>query len=532
MPGGRPDEQGVYLLDLTVGGHVHRYATETVEVTTASGETLRYLEGLGEPGLTYGSVFGVADASVAVEILGEVDWALLVARGHALDRCPCVLRRWYPGRVLERARVVLRGLSSAPSYGAKGEPLSLSIVRSISAQTRTIPPPQAVVDSSTWPVTASHSIPDNVDGALYPLVIGAPGGTEDATPVCVVPVPQVEWRSIDVFCKVAWLGGHASQIRRRYDDNDPPTEADEAAATTDDLLGRAVSYALTDENDANGKYYVGFRDDATYGGGIVYRGALLRGAGSIIEWVLKEHYAGAVDHARVAAAKSYLDNWKIDTWISSPVNAYDWLAAEVLPLIPVEMREGSSGVYPALLRYDLRATDAVAHLDATDGSGRVSRASAVTLVGDVVNEVTIDYRPSGDSGAKWLARRVLTAQASRLSGDDGTDTDDTRILSHPLARQSQTRYGVRPVRLQLSAVWDTTTALLVGQHLLARQALPRLAVQYSGGAWLEEIEIGQAVTLTDPELHLTDAVALVVDVTPGPESVVDLLILDARRATT
>ena len=38
----------------------------------------------------------------------------LVARGHVLELCPAVLRRWYPGRVRERARVVLRGLTASP----------------------------------------------------------------------------------------------------------------------------------------------------------------------------------------------------------------------------------------------------------------------------------------------------------------------------------------------------------------------------------------------------------------------------------
>jgi len=532
VPGGRPDEIGVYLLDLEIGGHVYRYATEGVTLSTADGRTLRYLEGLAEPGLTYGSVVGVSDATVAVELLAEgVDWALLVARGHVLDRCPAVLRRWYPGRVLERARVLLRGLTSSPSYGAMGEPLALSVVRSMRAQSRTIPPAQAVVDAATWPVSASHTVPASTAGAAYPMVIGAPGGTEAATPICCVPVPQAEWRSFGVLSRVAWLGGHAILVRRQYADDDPPTEADEAPGLVDDLLGRSVSYALTDENDENGEYLLGFRDDAVYGGGIKYRGALLRGAGSVIEWALREHYDGPVDFARVAAVRGYLDSWKIDTYINSPVSAWDWLSREVLPLLPVEMREGPAGVYPALVRYDLTARDAVAHLDATPGSGRVTRGSPVTFTGDVVNEVTVDFRPGAESGARWLARRVITAQPGQVSGDDASDVADTRVLAHPLARESQARYGVVPLRMQLSAVWDIATAVLVAQHTLARRALPRRAVRYVGGPWLEDVEIGQAVTLTDPELHLVDAVALVVDVTAGAESALDLLILEARRST-
>lgn len=523
------DDAGIWLLDLEVGGRVHRYATEAVDVTTASGSTVRYLEGLSAPGLTFGSVAGVDDASVAVEVLGEVDWAEAVADGHTLDRCPCTLRRWFPGRTLERARIVLRGVSSAPVYGAQGEPLSVSIVRSMRDQTRTIPPSQGVVDDSTWPVTGGGYVsPDRAQGAAYPLVIGAPGGTEDATPIPCVPVPQVEHPATVGDGVLAWVGGHASQVRVRYD-GDTPASSTETVTATADLLGRVVQTSPTAGSnfDDQGAYYVGFRDDTTFGGGLLYRGELLRGAGSVIEWVLLEHFDGQVDRARMSAARPFLDAFKVDTYINAPVVAWDWLAREILPYLPVELREGPDGVYPAVLRYDLTVRDAVVHLDATDGTGNVSRSSSVALVGEPVNELTIDYRPGGESGSRWLARRVLTARSGRPSGVDGSPTTDTRVLVHPLCAASQARYGLRPRRLQLSSVWDTTTALQIGRHILDRDALPRRAVQYTGGVWLEEaIEIGQAVTVTDPDLHLTGAVAMVADLTPGSaETVLDLLIL-------
>jgi hypothetical protein len=530
MPGGRPDSPGIYLLDLVVGGHVYRYATESVEVTDAAGRTFAYAEGLGEPGLTYGSLFGVSDASVSVEVQAEdVDWALIVQRGHALDRAPAVLRRWYAGRTLDRARVVLRGLVTSPSYGAKGEPLALTITRSMRAQSRTIPPAQAVVDTSTWPVTGGGYVsPDSIQGAAVPLVIGCPGGTEDATPIPVVPVPQAEHPAAFGDGRLVWIGGHAGQVRVQHQNADPAVESDETVATIDDVLGRLVQYAPTNgaSFDDEGAYFLGFRDDATYGGGVLHRGELLRGAGSVIEWALTEHYDGPVDHARVRAVRAYLDQWKIDTYLNSPVSAWDWLAKEILPLLPVEMREGPDGVYPALIRYDLSKRDAVAHLDATAGSGRVTRASPVTLTGDIANEVTIEYRPSAETGSKWLARRIITAQAGAVSGDDASDVDDERVIGSYLCAESQRRYGVIPVRIQATAVWDTSTAVLVARHVVARRAWPRRAVRYTGGPWLEDIEIGSAVLLTDPDLHLAEELAVVVDVQPGPESAVDLVVLD------
>ncbi len=533
MAGGRTTAEGIWLLDLVVGGHTYRFATEGVEVEDASGLSFEYAEGLAEPGLSYGSLYGVGDASVTVSVLAEaVDWALLVAEGHALDRCPAILRRWYPGRVLERARVALRGLTDGPSYGAMGEPLELSIVRSVRDQCRTFPRAQDVIDRFTWPI-AGGEIPENSEGACYPMIIGCPGGTERDTPIPVVPVPVPEFTAGGLSSnRVVWLGGHATQVRLRWAGGDMLYDFDLAAGDVADLLGRTVQYALTGDSDEEGEYLIGFRDDDVYGGGIRWRDALLRGAGSVIEWVLTTYYAGPVDRGRVALARSYLDQWKIDTFVNSPVNAWDWLSREVLPVLPVEMREGDAGVYPAILRYDLTRRDAVAHLDATPGTGRVSRASSVTLVADIVNEITVDFRPVDIAGAKWLNRTILTGDYGYTIADyQPGDAQDTRVIRDLTCTESLRRYGVRPQRVQLSSVWDTTTAGLVARHIAAKRAWPRRAIQYAGGPWLEEIDVGSCVTLTDPELHVDRAVCLVADVTPGPEALVDLLLLDGPLST-
>ncbi len=542
MAGGRTSVEGVYLLDVTIAGRVYRYATEGCEVVTADGETLVYAEGLSEPSLSYGSVIGVGDAAVGVEIQAEdVDFGLLVARGHALDRAPAVLRRWYPGRVLERARVVLRGLTSDPSYGALGEPLSLSVVRSMRSQTRTIPPPQAVIDETTWPVNpvgyGTHEIPEKALGSTYPMVIGAPGDVgADVIPVPCVPVAYGEYRAASLgSSKVIWLGGDATKVRLRLAGQDPPQDLDADVSSTADLLGRTVQYVLPRDSDIEGEYLVGFRSDSTYGGGLLWRGELLRGAGDILEWVLTTYYSGMVDLGRLRVVRERLNAYLVDTYINAPVNAYEWLLREVLPLLPVEMREGAQGVYPAVLRYDLTERDAVAHLDATAGSGRVTRVGPVVVLSDPANEITVEYRPVKESGSSWLGRVVLTGTAG-VTAVDGTSTSDTRVIRDPLCTASQARYadsergvsGVYPVRVQAGAVWDTSTAIAIARDIAARRAWPRRALQVVAGPWADDLEVGACVTFTDPDIHVEDAVCLVGDVTPGPgETMLDLLILDS-----
>lgn len=573
-----------WLLDLEVGGLVVRLAGEALVVVDAAGTSYEYAAGLADPGISLGSVVGVGEASVAVIVETPTDWALLVSRGYSLDQCPAVLRRWEEGTALERARVVIRGRTSEPVYGAVGDALTFSISRSIRADAREIPGARAVVDDTTWPPTGSGSFiggpADNAIGATYPLVIGCPGGMAGATPYPVVPVPIVEYQGYEsslltIVIRTAWLGGHASAVRVRVvgkdpplatprrtapDPNDPfatppaPTDGppDEAQfdrnnlALMEDAIGREM-HVLTEPypffagevGPATGwgidKIYIGFRDDTTYGGGILTRRReLMRGAGDVIEWVLLDQYTGKVDKGRLAAVRGYLNRWKIDTYINSQTNAWDWLESEILPLVPVEMREGAEGIYPAVVRYDLTASDARGVVDATPGSGNASRASSVSLTGDAIaNELSIEFRPTGERDAGWLERRILTARPRYVTTPgirpswDATTELDYRVAGSPLCAVSQARYGVKPLDIKAGAVWDVDTALLTLRMLAARLAWPRRKIRYETVPDLERLEVGDAVLLTDPDLYLDGAVAVVYDSTPG-ETVctLDLMVLD------
>jgi hypothetical protein len=176
-------------------------------------------------------------------------------------------------------------------------------------------------------------------------------------------------------------------------------------------------------------------------------------------------------------------------------------------------------------RWEATRRDAVVHLDATAGTGRVARTGRVEGWGDIYNEITISYRPEADGDSRWGARRMATAAALRLTRGRAS-TDDGRVLGYGLLVDSQATFGVRPLSLEVAWVWDDTTAELLLRDRVLAHAWPRRRVEYQGGPWLETLRVGDAVTVTDPELHLTDALALVYDLTPGEVVTVELLLLD------
>lgn len=529
----------IWLVDIDIGGRTYRYATQACEVTDASGNTYAYAEGLADPAVSYAAAYGSGEVSIGLRIDDDVDWAGVVTDGTPLARRPGVLRRWTPGTLLERARVVLRGLTSRPRWGAAGEGLNLSLTRSPAVQTRTVPDTQAVVSETTWPEAAEGAL-----GRTYPVVIGAPGHTEDADPYPVVPVPQVKYStSVLGDYGVIWLGGHATRARLAVADAETGEWVYEERyldVLLQDGLGRPVAGTVQGYPALSGgtlppsdpayvgeigspddEYYAGFRDDDYWGGGLRSRhGGLLRGAGDVIDWVLSEFYTGPVDFGRVSDVRSRLNRYKIDTWIDAPVNIWEWLRREVLPLLSVELREGVAGLYPAILRYDLTEADCRSHLDADPETGWVTRSSEVEETDDdIINEVTIRFRPGRGGSSEWLEQRIIGADASIRRYAAGAPSGgfklqaDGDVIGLPICAQSQATWGVLATEIEAHAVWDPATAVQIACDMATRRALPRMRVRYMGD--VEHLEVGEGVLLTDPDLHLDHVVALVTDVVPG-----------------
>ena len=90
-----------------------------------------------------------------------------------------------------------------------------------------------------------------------------------------------------------------------------------------------------------------------------------------------------------------------------------------------------------------------------------------------------------------------------------------RITGGYRSALSQAIYGRQSIEITADAVWDDATATLIGQDIIAEQALPRRFVDYSGGTDLEAFNIGDIVILNDSEVFLFDVVAQILDITVG-----------------
>jgi hypothetical protein len=251
-------------------------------------------------------------------------------------------------------------------------------------------------------------------------------------------------------------------------------------------LGRGVTTGITPANaqgsviDAsyqpfsasvdNGRFdlFVGWLNNAQdsnggEGGMIGADGNLIRGAGDVLHWLMRQSNK-PIDHGRFAAAAPMLNGFKIDAVIDKPVKPYDFARDELLPLLPVRLATGPAGIYPVVFRYNATRAEAVFTLDA-DVDPRVVRTSRIRVDSSkIANHFVLEYAYSARTSRHWATAEL---------GAGPYDTDAPEVQTSIYCRLSQQRYRysngkarVITKKLQSRVIYDTATA----QNLLAWQA--------------------------------------------------------------
>lgn len=550
----------VWLLDLTIAGHVFRYATQPARVVTAAGATVLYAPGLAP--LDIGSSRILGAYTVTIKIDGaRADWAKLAARGIGFDNRAATVRLWFPGQALEAARVYASGVTSRARWGAFGDALTLTLTDDPSRGALTLPDGQAAATSETWPVRAGYVLPEPVIGQPYPVVIGypgdhpKPGATDIAEPaVKAVYVEREDPYSAGTGERYVIAFGDIDAAKVQLYDYELITgdfsAAQPATAESADALGRRVTHiehALLNMPET-GEIWVGFRNAASWGGGLLspYSGEVLRGAGEVLRYFFDYFSDAQIDHGRMIAAGADLDRYKIDAAILEPANVVNWITDNILGWLQVIGVNGASGFYFAPLRWDATGLDAVAHLSADNR--QIARDGEIRLWGEpIYNSFRVQYRPVR-GGETYASNRTLSSIDGALidavtAGANlppfatslpwqATSERDSRIWGSALCRASQAQFGVRELAITLNACWDDSTAALILQGLAARYAWPKREASYTGGIELASIEPGDVVTVTDSEVSLSAAPAIVIERETRTSGVtLSLVILDSPLGT-
>jgi hypothetical protein len=144
----------------------------------------------------------------------------------------------------------------------------------------------------------------------------------------------------------------------------------------------------------------------------------VRGAGDVAAYILsRSQYP--VDRNRIKAVSAGLNSFLIDCTIDAQVKPWDWIAANLIPILPVSVNVGPNGVY--LIRWDPNATsrDAVVSLDSdTDPSIEFGELIS-TDTSMLANKITLNYALDVRSG---------TYQQSLTMTDQNTQPRATATL--------------------------------------------------------------------------------------------------------
>lgn len=556
---------GAWLLDLTVGGQLLRYATREVTVTDSAGRSHLYRAGLSDFEMRldgYEEAQGVEVADRAIQ------WAQLAARGIRIDRGPAVLRYWEEGQSLEAARVVLDGELAAPEYGVPGALSSLVATVQVPAANVQWPPPQARVDLTTFEYDTSVVIFDEaIVGAPYPTVFGYPGDNETVFNVIgtragipAVPALMCFYNAVtDVGgCHVMVCIGEADAVGknvRLWDGSESipsgvvdvyPSDS-RSAATSTDLLGQAYTMCEfaglgTVVPFTGHEYYASFGPSSGFGGGLKRPAGdgPIRELTDVLLFVLR-HCGRSVDYAAQEAERPYLAGYYVDGHLSDPVYLLDWADDVLTTLFPItRARSSRGGIYYRFLDWSGTATSARMHLDAD--ARRVRRVTG--LVSDssaIANTFSLEYAKNAITGA-YFGKRTLGPRAGALSAGlietdpftGASSLTDERILGSPLCARSESLYGaIAREAFQSDFVWSDLVAEGILAHWALRDALPHRVVSYEGEG-LSHLRRGDLVTITDSEIALSRAVALVASLALSGQrrQTVELEVLDQRVRST
>ena len=509
----------VWLLDLTYAGRVWRLSSEVIDVSESGKTVLPYSGGLSDVQWVE-TVGGFSTEPQVVSVSFEAllpegaDVAELVQAGHDLSAATGELSLLIKGQDYANRRRVLVGQVVSPVYGALGEPLKFTLETAPYEDRSALVDSGAVVSLRTWPDSLeAHR------GRAYPVIFGIPAVT--STDLAASPALLVDTTSTGRLL----VAGHevkASSVKIRDLATEGAGWRSLSIVHMDDGAGRKVAtVVLPASGDAvlntSGNYVVSWAGSS---GGMYNRdrSGVMTSAGEIMEWALGRSTL-QVDRGRTAAALERLRGFQFAGYVDDlESSTWDWLRSNVLPLLPIDIKQGPEGLYPVV--YDWRATagSVVASLDADRLD--VHRISQVeyrsTRHGQVSNEIRLSYGLDIDSN-----------QASRtavLHGDPDAGTAVDFYLSRACHLSRIRHDRLRPFvhTLNSDLVYAPETAGRSVSWLGSARALASRRISYEAGPEWGWLRPGDPVMLTDSDLHLSDQVCLVVSVDESGGAVVGL----------
>lgn len=493
-----------FLFEFNFAGREFRWATTPLNIVKDDGTYVSFQGGLE---VDFDNAFDLFSESPnlisqPITVIFDIDVAEMVAKGHTLFNQRGSMSIWVDGRTYEQRLVLLRGRVADPEYGAKGEPVSFSLMANDFEDTALIPDIDQRVSLRTW-----SNYDEGAQGLYYPIVFGTPGvyktGTGASAEAAGSPAYGVDLTSATT--PTILVAGHEVQAGTvNLINATQGRSADMTITKATDALGNTVTTGAYPYSGMSSNAFVEGDElfccwNATDGGGLLNRtrSDALKGAGEIAIHFL-ELASIDLDLGRWYSIEDYLNqHFQLSGYIDEEVSPLSWLNDNVFGLLPVSMMASPEGLAPCLWRRDVTAADALANLTAGPSCQRSD--AVVYEFQELENEVRFDFALAAWSGD---FQRTMTAV--------GIGRADTRTeLSTEYTRASHNIWGKHAVSISSDIVYEDATAAEILLWRTRAKALPYRVINYFISREHAFLKAGDVITITDTELHLTDQVALV-----------------------
>lgn len=367
-------------------------------------------------GAELGEMASPDEAEIAVILTGLQE---LLAAGHRLSTATAEISRWVMGTPFEDRCVWVSGGLVDPVYGAEEEPVEATVSSASTAPVVTIPAADAKVDGTTWNVA---NIPEGSIGVAYPIPIGYPGidaveasgwhsGSQAVTASGELYHEMLVIADRPVVAATVWINSEGDINGEEVPVTIRPDALGRMVSVIDYNAGELYSSGASDvgddlipATDNDVAIYVGW--PAGSGGILGPDGTVLRRAGDVLRWAL-EASGVPVEAGSLAAAGHLLRDYLIDGVIDDFSDPVDWVKAALVPILPISVVETGGRLEVVYWKLDATEADAIAHLDADEPDGAITRESGVTEhTADVANDIRVEYGYSVRTGAYLRAARV------------------------------------------------------------------------------------------------------------------------------
>jgi hypothetical protein len=483
-----------WLVRMEWAARVLYLAPQQVEAADpATGETVTWRPGVEDFAWEESiDLFALTPANRSLTLVVRPFWLdvpSLIADGQDLHQCTVQVYRHIIGG---RALLYFSGRVRDYSFGPRGAPVELAIDANPWDEAGDLCVEDARVDANTWPKMA-----EKTNGEKYPIVIGQPGLISEDESVQAVPA-----YAVDRDEKYILIAGHAVQASQ-VELHQNGASAVGPVEHVVDGLGRLV--AVADVHNHFGG--VTYHEDETYrtawteGPGLVREGGVaIRTAGEAIRWATQQSTA-PWDPASVEVAAQKLESYAIDTSIvcspTSPLTPWDWLTAQILPLLPVSVIGTARGI-----GLHVWPTDEEPVATITRGKQGVHRVGRVESQDRTRLITSSALRYAYDADHNLYSERVAAVARPE---DEANGGGVHRSLEAGLAR-----YGPGVAEASTTdAVYSAATAGAVVNWRAQLFGLPAWSVAYElekAWGWLR---LGDQVRITDAEIGWSAELAVI-----------------------